>query len=116
MGRGLALLAAPEGAKVALGSLPSEMAPVHQAVEKITAQGGRAIAVPADVTDPKQCEHLAAATVKAFCAIDGLVNVAYRIDGELFKDADFDNWRRTHEVIFWGALHMARAVLPMREK
>ncbi len=112
LGRKLALLAAAEGASVALGTLPSEVAFVEGVVREIEAAGGQAIAMGADVTDPKQCTQLAEATVAAFGRIDGLVNIAYRIGGRLFEEADLDDWRRTHDVIFWGALYMARAVLP----
>jgi NAD(P)-dependent dehydrogenase (short-subunit alcohol dehydrogenase family) len=112
LGRKLALLAAAEGAAVALGTLQSEAAFIEGVKNEIEAAGGRAIAVPADVTDPAQCNRLAENTVAAFGTIDGLVNIAYRIGGKTFEEADFDDWRRTHDVIFWGALHMARAVLP----
>lgn len=113
MGRKLALLAAAEGAKVAIGSLPSEQTFIDGVAEEVKAAGGDCIAVGCDVTDQAQCHAFAAATIDAFGTIDGLVNSAYVHGGwDLFEDADLDVWRRAFEVTFWGALHMTKAVLP----
>ena len=47
---------------------------------EITAAGGRALAVPASVTKPEDCERVAATAVEEFGGIDIVVNSAFRGD------------------------------------
>ncbi|WP_236552440.1 SDR family oxidoreductase [Belnapia sp. F-4-1] len=50
--------------------------PAQALAEKITATGGRAIAVRADVSDPAEVRQMFATTQQTFGGIDGLVNNA----------------------------------------
>lgn len=51
-------------------------APAKEVITRISASGGRAIAVKADVSDPSAVANLFAATEEAFGGVDALVNSA----------------------------------------
>lgn len=111
MGQAMARGAAREGAKVAV-SARSEDA-IRKIRDDIVAGGGEAIAVPTDVSDAGQCKALAAATLKAFGRIDGLVNSAYFHPPWTSLDAaSIEDVMQAFNVNALGGLRMAQAVLP----
>jgi NAD(P)-dependent dehydrogenase (short-subunit alcohol dehydrogenase family) len=115
MGRKLALLAAAEGAKVAVSARNTAF--VGEVVHEIEASGGNAIGVPTDVSDMAQCEALAAATLTAFGRIDGLVNSAYSHNGFVtFEGSTIESWQSNMNVTHFGALRMVKAVLPAMKR
>jgi len=61
---------ASEGAAVVVGDL--DAAAASEVADRITSDGGRALAVAADVTDEDSVEHLVRAAVDSFGGIDGL--------------------------------------------
>ena len=75
-------------------------------------QGGRAEAVPTDVTDPGAVEALARAAERAFGRIDVWVNNAGTGVFGPFWEAPLDLHRRTVAVNLFGTLHGAYAALP----
>lgn len=111
LGREIARAFAREGADVVLGArTKSFLAEVASEVEGL---GGRAVAVPTDITVPEQCARLAAAAVETFGRIDCLVNSAFRPDVfRSFEDVDLDAWRKIFEVNVFGSLGLTKAVLP----
>ncbi|SFS09049.1 SDR family oxidoreductase [Sphingomonas jatrophae] len=111
MGQAMAIIAAREGAKVALGA--RNQAYIDGVARQITDAGGEAIALSTDVTKSDQCVALANATAERFGRIDGLVNSAYA-PGEngAFEDADVEGWANTIDVACLGSARMAQAVLP----
>ena len=111
MGRQLALLAAAEGARVAVSARSASF--VQEVAREIEASGGRAIAVVTDVSDQAACTRLADATLEAFGRIDGLVCSAYRIaDPRPFEATDLQAWIDNMSVTCFGALRMTQAVVP----
>jgi 3-oxoacyl-[acyl-carrier protein] reductase len=74
IGRATARLLAERGARVVAAGLQPEM--LHETVELITAAGGEAVAVDADVSDPEAIERVAATAKDAFGGTDVLVNNA----------------------------------------
>ncbi|MBI4497384.1 MAG: SDR family oxidoreductase [Chloroflexi bacterium] len=81
IGQTVALLFAQEGAAVALNARRAEaLEPVREA---ITGEGGRALALPADVTEETGARAAAARTVAAFGRLDVLV---YAVGGYLSGD------------------------------
>lgn len=74
IGRGIALALAREGAAIAVVDLIGETA--HSVVGEITASGGRALAIAADIRDSAQVDASVAATVDRFGGLDILVNNA----------------------------------------
>src|SRR5215472_11131585 len=111
IGRAIALKFAEEGAAiVAAARTKAEIESVAQEVRKA---GGRAEAVPADVADEHQCEHLVRETLAKFGRIDILVNNA----GEYgpvrpVEEISPAEWDRVIAVHLRGAYLLTRLVLP----
>jgi short-subunit dehydrogenase len=98
-----ARMAAARGARVVLAA--RNEADLARAVERIRDDGGRAIAISADVSDPAQVEMIADAAEGEFGDIDTWVNNAgVSIYGRLM-DLDLADMRRQLDVNFWGAVH-----------
>ncbi|MGN9916977.1 SDR family oxidoreductase [Micromonospora palomenae] len=74
--------------------------------------GGRALAVPTDVTDPVAVEELAARTAAEYGRIDGWVNNAAVSAVGLFDEIPVSEFRRVLEVNLLGAAYGIRAALP----
>jgi len=80
IGRAAAIQLASCGAAVAIASLPAEACVAAQ--KEIESLGGRALALPTDVSDPAQVEQMVKQTVAAFGRVDILINNA-GIGGEV---------------------------------
>jgi NAD(P)-dependent dehydrogenase (short-subunit alcohol dehydrogenase family) len=90
---------------------------LRDAVERIRADGGRAIHVVADVSDPAQVERIADEAVRAFGRIDTWVNnAAVSMYGRLVE-TPIDDLRRQMDVNYWGQVYGSRiAVRHLRER
>ncbi len=115
MGRDIALQLAEHGADVVLGARTA--ANVDAVADEVTALGRTAVRTQLDITDADACAAAVAAGVDAFGHIDILVNNAFH-DGDfkLFEKADFDSWRTTMDVNFWGTLQLTQAVVPVMKQ
>jgi 3-oxoacyl-[acyl-carrier protein] reductase len=85
IGAAIAVRFAAEGAKVVVNYARSERE-AKEVVAKITAAGGHAIAVKADVGNPAEIPLLFAATTKAFGQLDILVNNAAVMQRTFLQD------------------------------
>ncbi len=74
LGAGFARALSEAGASVVLGARRADR--LDCLAESIAADGGRALSVPTDVTDPQSCTALAQAAVAKFGRVDILVNNA----------------------------------------
>jgi 3-oxoacyl-[acyl-carrier protein] reductase len=84
-----------------------------ETVATITAAGGEAAALPADVADPQAVAALFAALDRHFGRLDALVNnagIGTRI--EALTAIDDATWRRTLAVNLDGAFYCLRAAVP----
>ena len=101
IGRASALLAAREGARVAIVDVAP--AGAQETAAQIQAAGGEAIAIACDVTQSEQVQAAIAATVDAFGRLDGAVNNA-GVSGTLAFSADMaeEDWQRTLDVNLSG--------------
>jgi short-subunit dehydrogenase len=111
-GIGLACAAAlaVEGVAVVLGARRRDR--LDDAVRAIAAAGGRALAVPMDVTREADNEALVAAARTAFGRLDILIcNAGFGYYGTL-EDTPSDVMRRMMEVNYLGTFLGARAALP----
>jgi NAD(P)-dependent dehydrogenase (short-subunit alcohol dehydrogenase family) len=70
-GRAIAVLAAREGAAVACADIDSEAAAATVALAE--AEGGRAVAITADVADEEQCIAMVEQAESSLGGLDGLV-------------------------------------------
>src|SRR5690349_3930586 len=75
IGRGCALAAAAEGARVVVGDLNEGGA--RDVAAEISTRGGTAIGRAVDVVDRVQVDALVGAALAEFGQLDGLVNLAY---------------------------------------
>ncbi|MDM4720620.1 SDR family oxidoreductase [Micromonospora sp. WMMA1363] len=85
---------------------------LHRVARRCRELGGRAVAVPTDVTDPAAVERLADRAVTEFDRIDGWVNNAAVGAVGLFDEIPVEEFRRVLEVNLLGAAYGIRAALP----
>ncbi|MCO5397342.1 SDR family NAD(P)-dependent oxidoreductase [Ralstonia soli] len=95
---------AAEGAKVMICGRRRE--PLEAVVNEITAAGGGAAWVQADVTDERAVEQAVQATVKRFGGLDIIVNNAVNYTWGLVDQVGTDDWRKclrgSLDVAFFG--------------
>jgi 3-oxoacyl-[acyl-carrier protein] reductase len=110
IGRATAIRLTQEGAAVAVcGRRP---APLEEVVRQITASGGRALAVTADVADVAGLERIVHATVEEFGGIDVLVNNAGTSMARRFGQLDLSSWRADLDVKLFAQVALTRLVHP----
>ena len=111
LGRAFAVALAQAGAQVAV-TARSE-AELAETVELIRQAGGRALALPADVTDRHAVAGVVAAAESRLGPIDVLINSAgsFRALGSA-SQVDPDEWWREVEINLRGPFVCAHAVLP----
>ena len=111
IGRAVALGYAAEGAAVALVARRARL--LQDVAREIERSGGRALAVPADVSDERQVAMAVKAAREAFGRIDILVNNAGVLQraAPLHKTA-VEEWDRVMTVNLRGAFLVLRAVVP----
>jgi 3-oxoacyl-[acyl-carrier protein] reductase len=111
VGRSIALALAREGARLALvARTESELNAVLGEVEAL---GGEAIAVPCDISDPKQVEDMAQETLNTFGTIDVIINNAgWRPPSRLFQDTTIEDWDYAMDVNARGTFLVTKAFLP----
>jgi short-subunit dehydrogenase len=107
--------AARHGASVVL--VARNEADLAGAVSEIRRNGGRAIAVTADVADPQQVEGIAAAALREFGRLDTWVNnAAVSMYGRIME-LRIEDMRRQMDVNYWGQVYGSRvAVTHLRDR
>ena len=110
IGRAICLELARCGARVAVNYQSSEGA-ARQVVEEITAAGGEAIAIGADVSIPEAAARLVKETVDRLGALDILVNNAgITRDGLLMRMSEAD-WDAVQNTNLRGAFLVTKAAM-----
>jgi NAD(P)-dependent dehydrogenase (short-subunit alcohol dehydrogenase family) len=119
LGRAHALGLAARGARVVVNDLGRDGGASDAAqavVAEITAQGGKAIADGADVSDVGQVQAMAARALSQWGRIDILVANAGILLDRSFVKMEMAEFRRVIEVHLLGSAYCAKAVWePMRE-
>lgn len=107
IGRSTARALADCGANVAL------VARSRDALERVAEEiGAHAVAIPADVTDPRQVDELVARTLERFGRIDALfANAGIYLPGE-FAETDPMEFAHLIDTNVTGVMRCVRAVLP----
>lgn len=111
IGRAIALSLAQQGHWVAAADLKAPQA----TVDAILTQGGRALAIAADVTDGAQVRAMVAACIDALGGLEGLVNNAGMYSSIVprpFEQIDLQQWRQLFEVNVFGLVTCCQAVVP----
>ena len=110
IGLGVARAFAREGAAVVINHpTPGEAEAAASAVRSIQAEGGRAVAVQADVSLEAECEHLVARCIDAFSRVDILVNNAGIAAAAPVEAIPVAQWDRVIAVHLRGTFLMTRA-------
>lgn len=109
IGRAIATGFAAEGAQVVLAA--RSQAELQDVVDAIEAVGGRAVAVPTDITDDAAVDALVGRATEAFGEIDVLVNNAGVHVAGRFEDLPLDAWQRAVEVNVYGTVRVTKAFL-----
>jgi NAD(P)-dependent dehydrogenase (short-subunit alcohol dehydrogenase family) len=81
------------------------------ACREVEQAGGRAMALPADVSDPDAVEAVAAATEEALGPIDIWINVAMTTVFAFFGDVEPEEFRRATDVTYHGSVWGMQAAL-----
>jgi len=115
IGRAYCVRLEAEGAKVAVVDIDKEAA--DKVSKDIQEQGGEALAIKADISDPASTKEMAKKTFDRFGKIDILVNNAaifgrFSISRVPFWEISLEEWDRVMDVNIKGAWLCACAVLP----
>lgn len=102
MGAAIGEYYAAQGAKVCLGDVNLEGC--QEVAERINTSGGKAVAVPLDVTERSQMVAAVQATVDAFGSINVMLNNAGINKPLMFLDVTEENFRKIMDVNALGVL------------
>lgn len=116
IGRAIALRFAAEDAKLALAARTVEQ--INRVADEVRAQGGTAVAVPADVGNESDVKAMVARTEAELGPIDILVNNAGVMILRPIAETSLEEWERVINTNLTGMFLCSRAVLPsmMRRK
>ncbi|MFH0845286.1 MAG: 3-oxoacyl-ACP reductase family protein [Nitrospinota bacterium] len=116
IGRAVALAFGREGANVTVNYMASESA-AKEVVEAIEKEGGKAIAVKADVARKSEVEHLVSKAIEAFGRVDILVNNAGFTRPAMMLEMTEDQWDEVLDIHLKGAFLCSQLVaLKMKEQ
>jgi len=111
IGRATAEVLAREGAAVVVSARRADR--LEALATDITARGGRALAVPGDVTSERDMETLVAQAIDSFGRLDVMIcNAGIGFHGPLDETSP-EVMRRLVDVNLMGTLYAARAALPV---
>ena len=111
IGAEIAVLAAAEGARVAIHYHRSPEA-ANRTLERVEGAGGSGACFEADVADGRAAEELVASVIGHFGRIDGLVNNAGETQVGPFLEIEPEEWERVIRTDLTAAYHTSRAALP----
>jgi len=111
IGRATAEELASAGAAVVINAVKAEDL-ANEVAAGIVANGGKAIAVLADIRKPDDVARMVDATLNAFGGIDILINNAAVRNSIAFTDITFEDWVGLREVALDGAFHTSMACVP----
>jgi NAD(P)-dependent dehydrogenase (short-subunit alcohol dehydrogenase family) len=111
IGRAIAMGLAEAGAEVALNGRDAET--LDEVRREIEAAGGRAVVIPADVTDRDAVIAMVGATIETLGALDIVVNnaggTAFMVP---FGNLRFDGWTKVMRLNTESVVHVCQAVAP----
>ncbi len=110
IGAATAALLAARGARVLAAGLQPDA--LRETVAAIEADGGEALAIEADLSDPAQIEAVAARAQEAFGGTDILVNNAAIYPLGPWHEADAAEWDAVFATNVRGSFLLAKAVRP----
>ena len=110
VGKATARLLSSQGAAVVLGARRAEH--IHALADELNKGGGKALAVPTDVTDYEQVQHLVDSAVRTYGRVDVILNNAGLMPHSPLERLKVQDWVRMIDVNLKGVLYGIAAVLP----
>jgi NADP-dependent 3-hydroxy acid dehydrogenase YdfG len=110
IGEGAALALAAAGATVALAARRAER--LEALVSRIEAGGGRALALPGDMTVEAEAIRVVEETVSRLGRIDILINSAGVMQAGGIENCDVDEYRRVFDINLFATLYTCNAAVP----
>jgi len=115
LGEATARFLSAQGASVVLGARRVER--LQALTEELNQSGGKALAVPTDVTELNQVKRLVDTAVQTHGRIDVIINNAGLMPVSLLERLKVDDWNRMIDVNIKGVLYGIAAALPyMKEQ
>jgi len=111
LGRAAAQILARAGVAVTLNARSAPA--LVQLQREIRADGGRAVILPGDISDPDVARRVIASAVSAFGGLDALINNAAALKPVArIADSDPTLWLRHLQVNVWAPFLLTQAALP----
>ncbi|GAC1365302.1 MAG: SDR family oxidoreductase [Ktedonobacteraceae bacterium] len=110
LGEATARLLCAQGASVVLGARRVER--IQSLADELTRNGGKALAIPTDVTHPDQVKRLVDTAVQTYGRIDVIINNAGLMPHSPLERLKIDDWNRMIDVNIKGVLYGIAAALP----
>ncbi|MBM4071653.1 MAG: SDR family NAD(P)-dependent oxidoreductase [Planctomycetes bacterium] len=114
IGKGIARGLAGEGARLAITARGDNE--LRQASAELARQGAEVLAIPADMTDERQVEHVFAETMARFGRLDILVNNAGAFDGGPIDELATAAWDHVIAVNLRAPFLCTRAAMRIMKK
>jgi clavulanate-9-aldehyde reducatase len=111
IGEATAIALAAEGAAVALAARRKDR--IDDLAARIESDGGRALAIEADVAEEAQARGMIEKAAEGLGGIDGLINNAGVMLLGLVQGADTEEWRRMVNVNLLGLLYCTHTAVPL---
>ena len=107
----LSLQLAEQGAWLALAARSVE--PLEEAARHCREIGGKALAVPTDVSERSQCQYLVERAIKEYGRVDMLINNAgIGMSARFDKISEIGILEKIMQVNFWGSVYCTHYALP----
>jgi NAD(P)-dependent dehydrogenase (short-subunit alcohol dehydrogenase family) len=107
IGRATAILAAAEGADVAVADINAALA--HETAETVRENGGTAIVIEMDTSKKADAERMTAETLAAFGTIDGIVCGAIKLVPGKLEELPEEDWDMVMDIGLKGYFLCAQA-------
>jgi NADP-dependent 3-hydroxy acid dehydrogenase YdfG len=114
LGEATARYLAGRGATVVLGARRAER--LQMLVDEIRGNGGQALSVVTDVTDPAQVQALVDTAVEQYGRIDVVLNNAGIMPHSPLERRKIDDWNRAIDINIKGVLYGIAAALPHMQR
>ncbi|WP_416674526.1 SDR family NAD(P)-dependent oxidoreductase [Egbenema bharatensis] len=110
IGKSTALLFARQGYNIVLAARNADH--LNQVGQEITDLGGSALAIPTDVRQFEQVNHLVESALDQYGSIDVLINNAGIYISGPVAQFSLEDWHQAIDTNLWGYIHTIHALIP----
>ena len=114
IGKGVAIKLAEEGATVVIAARGQAL--LDEVANHINANGGKAIAIAADVSKAEECQRLIEQVQKTCGRLDILVNNAGTSATGEFESVSDQAWHDDFDLKLFAAIRLSRMAIPLMKK